>query len=66
MTDGSDDRFFRDGSCCTDGGDHGPHCVCCWKEAYDNNCASKVNLEATSVIALEFVDLDDLKQHAIK
>ncbi|MEJ6559516.1 MAG: DUF2237 family protein [Akkermansiaceae bacterium] len=36
-----------------------------WKEAFDAGCAPKVNLEATSESALEFVDLDDLKAHAI-
>ena len=35
-----------------------------WKEAFDHGCAPKVNLAATSVVALEFVDLDDLKEHA--
>ena len=40
-------------------------CVKRWKEAYDHHCAPKVNLTATSVTALEFVDLDDLKKHAI-
>lgn len=40
-------------------------CVLRWKEALDNDCAPKVNLDATSVVALEFVDLDDLKKHAV-
>ncbi|MBT7957839.1 MAG: DUF2237 domain-containing protein [Akkermansiaceae bacterium] len=40
-------------------------CVQRWKEAHDHGCAPKVNLAATSVTALEFVDIDDLKKHAI-
>lgn len=41
-------------------------CVRRWKEALDQGCAPKVNLAATSVVALEFVDLDDLKEHAVE
>lgn len=40
-------------------------CVQRWKEALDEGCAPKVNLEATSVVTLEFVDLEDLKKHAV-
>jgi uncharacterized protein (DUF2237 family) len=40
-------------------------CVLRWKEAFDQGCAPKVNLAATSVVALEFVELDDLKKHAV-
>lgn len=40
-------------------------CVLRWKEALDHGCAPKVNLEATSVVTLEFVELDDLKEHAV-
>lgn len=40
-------------------------CVQRWKEALDRNCAPKVNLAATSITALEFVDLEDLKMHAV-
>ena len=41
-------------------------CVGRWKEALDQGCAPKVNLAATSVVALEFVDFDDLKEHAVE
>lgn len=41
-------------------------CVRRWKEALDQGCAPKVNLAATSVVALEFVDFDDLKEHAVE
>ena len=40
-------------------------CVMRWKEACEHGCAPQVNLDATSVTALEFVDFDDLKKHAI-
>ena len=40
-------------------------CVLRWKEAFDQGCAPKVDLSATSVVSLEFVDLDDLKTHAV-
>ncbi len=39
-------------------------CVMRWKEALEAHCAPKVKLEATSEVALEFVDLEDLKKHA--
>lgn len=45
-------------------GDHWCLCVLRWKEAFDAGCAPKVKLAATSVVTLEFVDLDDLKAHA--
>jgi len=45
-------------------GDHWCLCVLRWKEAFDHGCAPKVDLNATSVVTLEFVDLDDLKSHA--
>ena len=37
-------------------------CVCAlrWKEAFDNNCAPKVLLEATHEKSLEYLKLDDL------
>ena len=38
-------------------------CVLRWKEAFDHGCAPYVNLSATSVTALEFVDLEDLQTH---
>lgn len=40
-------------------------CVTRWKEALDAGVAPKVRLEATHVAALEFVDLEDLRAHAI-
>ena len=39
-------------------------CVQRWLEAFEHGCAPKVNLSATSIVALEFVDLDDLKNHS--
>ena len=41
-------------------------CVLRGKEAFDHDCAPQVNLAATSVMALEFVDLEDLKKHAVE
>ncbi len=46
-------------------GDHWCLCTLRWKEALDHGCAPKVDLNATSVVALEFVDLADLKKHAL-
>jgi uncharacterized protein (DUF2237 family) len=42
-------------------------CLCAerWKEALDAGTAPPVVLEATHISALEFVDLDDLKRHAV-
>ena len=42
-------------------------CVCVerWKEALEANMAAPVVLEATHISALEFVDLEDLKRHAV-
>ena len=40
-------------------------CVERWKEALDAGCAPQVVLEACHVSALEFVDLADLKAHAL-
>ena len=42
-------------------------CLCAsrWKEALDAGAAPPVVLEATHMAALEFVDLDDLKRHAL-
>ena len=41
-------------------------CLCAlrWKEALEAGCAPEVVLEATHVSALEYVDLEDLQQHA--
>ncbi|HAA73631.1 TPA: DUF2237 domain-containing protein [Candidatus Latescibacteria bacterium] len=47
-------------------GDRWCLCVSRWVEAMEAGVAPPVILEATSVSALEFVDLDDLKKHAIE
>lgn len=39
-------------------------CVSRWKEAFDAGVAPRVNLAATHVSALEWVDLADLQAHA--
>ncbi len=46
-------------------GDHWCLCVLRWKEAFDHGSPPKVDLNATSVVSLEFVDLEDLKKHSI-
>lgn len=46
-------------------GDQWCLCVLRWKEAFDHDCAPKVDLNATSVVALEFVDLLDLRKHSV-
>ncbi|MBI1176099.1 DUF2237 family protein [bacterium] len=46
-------------------GDHWCICVERWSEALDAGCPPPVVLEACHISALEFVDLDDLKTHAI-
>lgn len=40
-------------------------CVLRWKEALDAGVAPPVKLESTHISALEFVDLEDLKRHAM-
>ena len=40
-------------------------CVERWQEAFEAGCAPKVILEACHISALEFVDLEDLKSHAV-
>lgn len=40
-------------------------CVTRWKEALEAGVAAPVVLEATHISALEFVDLEDLKRHAV-
>ncbi len=47
-------------------GDRWCLCVTRWKEALEAGVAPPVVLEATHMAALEFVDLDDLKQYAAK
>ncbi|MDX2226163.1 MAG: DUF2237 domain-containing protein [Verrucomicrobiae bacterium] len=42
-------------------------CLCAtrWMEALEENCAPPVILEATHITALEFIDLEDLRKHAL-
>lgn len=46
-------------------GDRWCVCVTRWKEALDDGVAAPVVLEATHISTLEFVDLEDLKHHAV-
>lgn len=46
-------------------GDRWCLCVLRWKEALDAGVAPPVVLEATHASALEFVDLEDLRRHAL-
>ena len=46
-------------------GDRWCLCVTRWAEAFKAGMAPPVILAATHISALEFVDLDDLKQHAV-
>lgn len=46
-------------------GDRWCVCVTRWKEALVAGVAAPVVLEATHMSTLEFVDLDDLKKHAV-
>ncbi|PJF45823.1 MAG: DUF2237 domain-containing protein [Candidatus Thermofonsia Clade 3 bacterium] len=46
-------------------GDRWCVCVSRWIEAYEAGCAPLVDLEATHISALEFVDLDVLKEYAL-
>jgi uncharacterized protein len=41
-------------------------CLCAarWQEAFEAGCAPEVVLQATHESALEFIDLENLKQHA--
>jgi uncharacterized protein (DUF2237 family) len=43
-------------------------CLCAerWQEALEAGQAPPVHLEATHILALEFIDLADLKEHAVK
>ena len=47
-------------------GDRWCLCVNRWKEAFDAGCAPQVILEATHISALEWVNLSDLRAHAVK
>jgi len=42
-------------------------CLCAsrWQEAFEAGMAPRVRLESTSVAALEWINLDDLKKHAL-
>jgi uncharacterized protein (DUF2237 family) len=46
-------------------GDRWCLCAARWKEALEAGVAPPVALEATHMSALEFIDLDDLKRHAL-
>ena len=46
-------------------GDRWCICVQRWKEALEADVAPKVCLEATHISTIEFVDLADLKHHAV-
>lgn len=46
-------------------GDQWCLCMLRWKEALEAGCAPQVILEATHMSAIEFVELDDLKSHAV-
>jgi uncharacterized protein (DUF2237 family) len=46
-------------------GDHWCLCAMRWQEALDAGKAPKVNLHATHIRSLEFVDLSDLEAHAL-
>jgi len=43
-------------------------CLCAerWQEAFEFGAAPPVHLEATPTLALQFIALADLKQHAVK
>jgi len=47
-------------------GDRWCLCVERWKEAYEAGVAPPVILEATHMSALEFVSLDELREHAVE
>jgi len=46
-------------------GDRWCLCVLRWKEALEANMAPRVNLRATHMSVLEFVDLEDLQRFAV-
>lgn len=46
-------------------GDRWCLCVTRWREALEEGIAPPVHLEATHISALEFVDLEDLRRHAV-
>jgi uncharacterized protein (DUF2237 family) len=46
-------------------GDHWCLCASRWQEAFEAGMAPKVNLRATHVLTLEFVNLTDLEKFAL-
>jgi uncharacterized protein (DUF2237 family) len=46
-------------------GDHWCLCVTRWAEALEAGCAPRVVLAATHLSALEYVELEDLQDHAV-
>jgi uncharacterized protein (DUF2237 family) len=46
-------------------GDHWCLCASRWQEAFESGMAPKVNLRATHVLTLEFVNLTDLEKFAL-
>lgn len=46
-------------------GDQWCLCVTRWQQALEAGKAPRVRLEATHLSALEFVDLEDLREHAV-
>ncbi|MDB5309708.1 MAG: hypothetical protein JWO38_3910 [Gemmataceae bacterium] len=47
-------------------GDRWCVCITRWKEALEAGMACPIDLESTHMHALEFVDLEDLKRHAVR
>lgn len=47
-------------------GDRWCLCAARWKEAFDAGSAPQVVLEATHMVTLQIVSLDDLKKHAVR
>ena len=60
--------YFRDGYCRTDETDRGRHVVCAlrWREAWEENAAPPVILEACEETALQFIPLEVLEEYAIQ
>ncbi|NRA39759.1 MAG: DUF2237 domain-containing protein [Planctomycetes bacterium] len=46
-------------------GDHWCLCALRWKEAYEAGAAPLINLQATHISTLEFIDLEVLQQYAL-
>lgn len=47
-------------------GDRWCLCVLRWKEAFEANMAPRICLEATHISTLEFVEMADLRAHAVQ